>query len=633
MKILHVCDGWTAANGAANIARMLAKEQTDAGHLVSFARWASLRTLRAADEVWIHCGWKPCLWWAAFGAKRAVWVPEACYDPVRLRYHGWKKRLAGPVERWALRRCKLILGACEAEAEWIRRYLGRRCPQVGVTDVRRFFDLEVEKCAWDRSRNLHLLYLGRRHPLKGVEFLERAVEEVESAAGGERRIELRIESNAFGEEKERLWDWCDVLVLPTLSENFGLVVAEALERGKRVITTDGAPAWGEGTSDFGGRLVYLRGYRDGTERSRVALLKEALRLCAGLEKAEDDLTVVHVCPDDSPSSGVNCFCTQLNDALGAVQGLGFKVQSLVVRSFADLLLQTSKLNCRPSDASLVLHIHGLWLGDHHRAAAWARRQGVPVVWSAHGMTSPWAMRNRWWKKLPAWWLYQRRDLRKAALLHATSEQERTWNRRAGLRNRQVLVPLGTQAGGVKVRGEGERRKEFVVLFVGRIHPVKGLANLIRAAASLDRTIRIRIVGPDENGHLSELRGLCADGGASVSFVGEKHGAELEREYETCDILVLPSFTENFGGVVVDALAHGKPVVASTFTPWKCLEELSCGWWVENSPASLAKAIGSAAKLPRARLAEMGERGRRLVAERFTWEAVAKQMADEYRRIV
>ena len=113
---------------------------------------------------------------------------------------------------------------------------------------------------------------------------------------------FRMESNVFGEEKERVWAWCDVLVLPTLSENFGLVVAEALERGKRVITTDGAPAWGEDLelpvsslevrvssleegldgqspsirTGYGGRLLYLVGYRDGSRNERVRLLKEAI---------------------------------------------------------------------------------------------------------------------------------------------------------------------------------------------------------------------------------------------------------------------------------------------------------------------------------------------------------------------
>ena len=92
-------------------------------------------------------------------------------------------------------------------------------------------------------------------------------------------IEFRVVSNAFGEELERVWAWCDVLILPTLSDNFGLVIAEALERGKRVITTDGAPAWGDG-STYGGRLVYINGFRDGTSEKRVELLKSAIeRVC------------------------------------------------------------------------------------------------------------------------------------------------------------------------------------------------------------------------------------------------------------------------------------------------------------------------------------------------------------------
>jgi hypothetical protein len=273
MRILHVCAGWQPWNGAANIARMLMDEQRRAGDDVSRATWASPRALRAADEVWVHCGWLPCLWWAALWGRRVRWMPEACYDPVRLAYHGWKKRLAGPFERFFLRRASRIVATCEAEADWIRAYLGRRCPPVEVTDIKRFFSLPSSPAAPIRlcgggaaPRPLHLLYLGRRHPLKGLEYLEAAV------CDG---VELRVVSSAFGEEKERVWEWCDVLVLPTLSDNFGLVVAEALERGKRVVTTDGAPAWGAG-GDYGGRLVYLRGYRGGTASRRVALLRDAI---------------------------------------------------------------------------------------------------------------------------------------------------------------------------------------------------------------------------------------------------------------------------------------------------------------------------------------------------------------------
>ena len=122
--------------------------------------------------------------------------------------------------------------------------------------------------ALPKDRPLHMLYLGRQHPLKGLESLEAAVKDIQG-------VELRVVSNAFGEEKEKVWEWCDVLVLPTLSDNFGLVVAEALERGKRVITTDGAPAWGDG-NDYGGRLTYLRGYCEAAPGDKVAMLKEAI---------------------------------------------------------------------------------------------------------------------------------------------------------------------------------------------------------------------------------------------------------------------------------------------------------------------------------------------------------------------
>ena len=151
-----------------------------------------------------------------------------------------------------------------------------------------------------KDGEVKLLYIGRLHPLKGVEFLLQAMNEYQRSLRPLRSLRLKIigkdegegeklrrMTTEFGlnvefcgvvseEEKERAWDWCDVLVLPTLSENFGLVVAEALERGKRVITTDGAPAWGDG-NDYDGRLVYLRRYVEAQNREKVRLLNEALQ--------------------------------------------------------------------------------------------------------------------------------------------------------------------------------------------------------------------------------------------------------------------------------------------------------------------------------------------------------------------
>ena len=321
LNILHVVPGLdNPFNGIAVAAKLIAGEQV--AEIIDARDFGKIKDLAKYGEVWVHSCWLPMTLkacWRVVKAKRPlVRMTHANLDPVRLRYHGWKKRLAGPIERWALRRCEKIVATCDAEKEWIEAYLGKKCPEIVVEDIKRFFKLgvrseelgvsgkgEFEPCrsgegekgessefrvqSWGKENSklqtsnskLNLLYLGRRHPLKGVKYLEFAVEELNyfcmsRVPGGEDGcIDLRIVSGAKGEELDKVWEWCDVLVLPTLSDNFGLVVAEALERGKRVITTDGAPAWGDG-NDYGGRLMYLKGYRDGSEKERVKLLKDAL---------------------------------------------------------------------------------------------------------------------------------------------------------------------------------------------------------------------------------------------------------------------------------------------------------------------------------------------------------------------
>ena len=292
MRILHVVPGLDeVGNGISVAARLIANEQ--GADLVEARRFASGKCDASQyDEVWVHSAWSPmvlrsCRRVLKLG-KRLVRMAHANYDPVRLRYHGWKKRIVAPVDRYYLRKAVKVIATCEAEKGWIESYLSRRCPPIEVTDLKRFFDLpSVPHSPFPVPRPLHLLYLGRRHPLKGVEYLETAVRQLQesSAYSASLRLCVKIISSAFGEELEKVWDWCDVLVLPTLSENFGLVIAEALERGKRVITTDGAPAWNHEIhethekglwSGYGGRLIYLKGYRDGTSDERISLLKTAI---------------------------------------------------------------------------------------------------------------------------------------------------------------------------------------------------------------------------------------------------------------------------------------------------------------------------------------------------------------------
>ena len=300
----------------------------------------------------------------------------------------------------------------------------------------------------------------------------------------------------------------------------------------------------------------------------------------------------------------------------------------------------------------IVHLHCLW--QLHKYAKAARGAGVPIVWSTHGMTAPWAMRYKWLKKKIAWWMFQKRDLCQAAAIHCTTEQEAEWNRRLGP-GKCFVAPLGTDE--IFNRVEHVERVERVLLLVGRVHPVKGLENLIRAwgivklwncgntklckcgnGASGEcpaANWKLRIVGPDEGGHLESLK-LRVESlklGDSVEFAGSKYGEDLSREYEECDCLVLPSFTENFGATVVDAMAHGKPVITSTFTPWREVKEHGCGWWVPNTPESLATAIGEMIGMGDDERVAMGAKGRELVAEKYSWTAVADKVLSVYRSVV
>ena len=326
MKRLHVVpDLDVIGNGMSVAAHLIADAAGD--DLMGAHRFAKGKgDIKVYDEVWVHSCWLPSVLLSSRrvikAGKQLVCMPHGNLDPVRLGYHAWKKCLVGPFEHWALCNASRIVATCKAESEWIRAY-EPRVKAIEVIDLKQYFRLPAEQAQPSIAHNF--LYLGREHPLKGLEYLEAAVRslkfEVQSSKSGCRgeelsdcqidglsdccsraggvmvqsdnqtikqsdneltnsqltthNLQLKIVSAVFGEEKEKIWSWCDVLVLPTLSENFGLVVAEALERGKRVITTDGAPAWGDGNT-YGGRLTYLNGYRDGTPADRVSMLKSAI---------------------------------------------------------------------------------------------------------------------------------------------------------------------------------------------------------------------------------------------------------------------------------------------------------------------------------------------------------------------
>ena len=270
------------------------------------------RGVGSDDEVWVHSMWTPMVVKASIKAllagKRLIRMPHGCTDPTKLRYHWYKKRWVAPIERWLFRRADRVIATCEDEVNWITAFEPKVkkveiVPLSFVPSAHISYHTSQTSSEPNQTPTRKLLYIGRLHPLKGVEYLLEAMPTdcmlviigKEEGEGGklrkivqQRHLDVEFRGVVNEDEKEAAYKWCDALVLPTLSENFGLVIAEALERGKRVITTDGAPAWGDNLtglagftglySGYDGRLIYLKGYRNGTADVRVRLLKEAIRI-------------------------------------------------------------------------------------------------------------------------------------------------------------------------------------------------------------------------------------------------------------------------------------------------------------------------------------------------------------------
>lgn len=294
----------------------------------------------------------------------------------------------------------------------------------------------------------------------------------------------------------------------------------------------------------------------------------------------------------------------------------------------------------------VIHVHGLWTPWLHRAQVWARREGLLVVLSPHGMLAPWAMVHKRWKKILPWVLYQRNDIRKSALIHTTAAQETQWVRNLGFRNPVVEVPLGADLPVEPALHDGPVK---ILLFVGRIYPVKGLDLLLKAWALVKGRVadwHLLLVGPDQAGHTAELEHLAGSlglttrrgsvegvGTADVTFVGPLYGPEKDAAYRMARGLILPSYTENFGGVVLDALAFGLPVLASAATPWRHLETAGCGQTFELEPASLAETLATFVAASDEERRKAGQKGRALVESDYTWKAVGRRMAEAYRTVL
>lgn len=279
----------------------------------------------------------------------------------------------------------------------------------------------------------------------------------------------------------------------------------------------------------------------------------------------------------------------------------------------------------------VVHIHGIWTPFEYQAFREARRRCATIVMSPHGALERWAFNHKPVKKRLAWWLYQKRLLQSADLIIVNSEQERQRLRELGLTPPIATIPNGVDTEGFSVHNAAPQR-ERVVLFLSRIDPKKGVPDLIHAWRSLaDRHGHcLHIHGHGDPAYVARIKKIIADSGSNdIALMPPTFGPGRWDVFARASIYVLPSYSENFGITIAEALTAGLPVITTRATPWECLVQEGLGWIVDNDVSQLRDALAAAIRLEPSKLADLRPKAQAYASQHFGWTAIAQRYAEAY----
>jgi glycosyltransferase involved in cell wall biosynthesis len=296
------------------------------------------------------------------------------------------------------------------------------------------------------------------------------------------------------------------------------------------------------------------------------------------------------------------------------------------------------------EAADVVHIHALFEEVQHLAAQAARRRGTPYVVRPCGMLDRWSLGHNWLAKrlYMAWRLS--RTLREAAAIHYTTDFERRGASHLALAAPAIIEPNGIDLAEFEtLPATGSFRSRFhvradapLIVFLGRVHPGKGVEPLVRALGSgLLPRAWLAVVGPDSGGYLETMRAIAHRCGVAdrVVFTGLLAGPERISALVDADVAAQPSDHENFGIAVAEAMAVGRPVIVS---PQVGIADdvtaAGAGGVVAAEPRALAAEI--ARWLDDAALrAAAGARGRAFAMQRYDWSDIGRRWRGHYDTLV
>lgn len=286
----------------------------------------------------------------------------------------------------------------------------------------------------------------------------------------------------------------------------------------------------------------------------------------------------------------------------------------------------------------IIHVQGIW--QYHSYAAFRYKKnhpGTKVILTPRGMVDPWALQNSAWKKKVIGHMFEYKNLRTADCLHALCKSEYDSMRLFGLNNPIAIMPNGYNIPKDLTFDRNHERK--MMLFVGRIHPKKGIRELLSAIKMVNdeqpkllNKWEFRIAGWDQNGHIQELMAQATNLGLNehVKFIGSVYADKKDEEMRKANAFVLTSFSEGLPMSVLEAWAYKLPVLMTEFCNIPEGFEANAAVQVDTTPESIKEGLLTMLAMDDAKLNEIGENGYNLVKDKFTWEHIAQQSIDVYK---
>lgn len=283
----------------------------------------------------------------------------------------------------------------------------------------------------------------------------------------------------------------------------------------------------------------------------------------------------------------------------------------------------------------LIHMQGIWLPLYHRMSCIARKHSIKYLVMPRGDLEPWCLRRSYLKKKLAMFLYQRRDITLSCCIVATSIMEANNIRNLGFNNPIAIIPNGIDVAEYKCRPlESICKVKKQVLFLSRIHPKKGIEILIEAWGRLLNIFpewSILIVGNGEESYIQSLKTIIQNKGMEgrIKIIPPIFGEEKIKLYQESSVFILPTYSENFGMVIAEAMSCGLPVITTNGTPWQELNTEHIGWCVDLSTSNIEKTLKTALSLDNNELFNMGQKASKHVHDKYDYLSVALKTKELY----